>query len=84
MAARYRTSVGEIAVESVSPRGLVKLGRRGATAVKLIIRPRTLALGTVSDEELMDEVNAAVRGGEREYTRKFESAMVNSLGDGVR
>ncbi|GLZ78151.1 hypothetical protein Afil01_29580 [Actinorhabdospora filicis] len=81
---RYRTSVGEITVETVSPRGLVKVGRRGATAIKLIIRPRTLALGTVSDEELMDEVNAAVRGGEQEYSRKFESAMVNSLGDEVR
>ncbi|GLZ75418.1 hypothetical protein Afil01_02250 [Actinorhabdospora filicis] len=78
-AAVYRDSLDAIAIETVSPRGLVKVGRSGVTGIRLIIRPRTLSLGTVPDEELMAEVNAAVRGAEEEYTRKFEVAKANSL-----
>lgn len=77
--ALYQQSLDAIAIETTSPRGLVKVGRRGVTAIRLVIRPRTLSLGTVSDEELMTEVNAAVRGAEEEYTRKFEVARANSL-----
>lgn len=75
----YREAVDAIAIETTSPRGLVTVGRGGVTGVRLIIRPRTLEYGTVSDEELMAEVNAAVRGAEEAYTRKFEVARVNSL-----
>ncbi|GLZ77503.1 hypothetical protein Afil01_23100 [Actinorhabdospora filicis] len=77
--AAFSKAIGGLAVESVSPRGLVRVRREGSTGVAVEIRRGALRRGTDGDEDLIAEINAAVQGADEEYGRKFEVADVNHL-----